>query len=204
MHEAFWPLESLCPVAKRLERHLETVRDVARILDTDHSASVVKRRLRRYLNRLEQQAPRRGRGAQTGLFVDHLAKVANSYWPGLFHTYDHPKIPRTTNSIEGFFGSSKRSVRSTSGRASTAGSKMDSCGESALQALALTRIMPKAELEQHLHDVPDTAFVIGKRHLLRLREPSRDRRSIQRRLADFLDRTLAEWDASGPHPSRGS
>ncbi|MGH8647744.1 MAG: hypothetical protein ACREUP_00350 [Burkholderiales bacterium] len=57
--------------------------------------------------------------------------------------------------------------------------------------------MPKAELEQHLNDVPDSTFVAGKRERLRIREPSRERRSIQRRLAGFLDRTLAAWHASG-------
>jgi hypothetical protein len=39
--------------------------------------------LRRYLNPLGKHAPRRGRGAQTGHFIDHLLKLANSYWPGL-------------------------------------------------------------------------------------------------------------------------
>ena len=197
VRDAFWPLESLYPVANRLERHVEIVRHVAHILDTDNSAAQVKRVLRRYLNRLQEEAPRRGRGAQTGHFVDHLVKVTDSYWPGLFHTYDHAKIPRTTNSIEGFFGSTKHSVRSTSGRTSTAGGKMESCGEFVVQAQALTRIMPRAELEPHLNAVPDTAFVAAKRQLLRIREPARQRRSIQRRLVDFLDRTLATWHASG-------
>jgi len=200
---AFWPLDSLLSVAKRLERHVEIVRHVARILDTDNSAAQVKRVLRRYFNRLQEESPRRGRGAQTGHFVDHLVKLADRYWPGLFYTYDHPEIPRTSNSIEGFFGSTKRSIRSTTGRASTAGGKMESCGELAVQAQALTRILPKAELEQQLNAVSDTAFVAGKQHLLRIREPARERRSIQRRLEPFLDRTLAQWHAAGQCPSRG-
>ena len=165
------------------------------------TAAQVKRVLRRYLNRLEGQAPRRGRGAQTGHFVDHLVKLANSYWPGLFHTYDHPEIPRTTNALEGFFGSSKRSLRSTTGRSSTAGGKMQSCGEFAIGAQALMRTLSKAELDQHLNAVPDAAFVASKQQLLRFWEPSRERRSIQRRLDVFLGRTLAEW--LGQHAVRG-
>jgi len=221
-------------VANRLERHVEIVREVARIFETGRlrlpthggggeaaqtraaksatpeapppaparpPAAQVKRVLRRYLNRLEERAPRRGRGAQTGHFVDHLVKLANSYWPGLFHAYDHPEIPRTTNAMEGFFGSSKRSLRSTTGRSSTAGGKMQSCGEFAIGAQALTRTLSKAELDQHLTAVPDAAFVASKQHLLRLGEPSRERRSIQRRLDVFLGRTLAAW--LGQHAVRG-
>lgn len=30
-------------------------------------------------------------------FRQHLQKVSRSYWPGLFHCYDHPDIPRTNN-----------------------------------------------------------------------------------------------------------
>jgi hypothetical protein len=164
-------------------------------------AAQVKRVLRRYLNRLEKQAPRRGRGAPTGHFVDHLGKLAHSYWPGLFHAYDHPEIPRTTNALEGFFGASKRSLRSTTGRASTAGGKMQSCGEVALAAQALTRTLAKVELDRHLNAVSDTAFAASKQRLRRLAEPARERRSIQRDLGAYLDRTLADW--LGENPSRG-
>lgn len=164
-------------------------------------AAQVKRVLRRYLNRLEEQAPRRGRGAQTGHFVDHLVKLAHSYWSGLFHTYDHADIPATTNALEGFFGSSKRSLRSTTGRASTAGGKMQSCGEFAIAAQCLTRTMSKVELNPHLNAVPDAAFAASKKRLLRLGEPARERRSIQRDLGAYLDRTLADW--LGENSSRG-
>lgn len=166
---------------------MEIVRHVAQILDTDNSAAQVKRVLRRYLNHLEDQAPRRGRGAHTGHFVDHLVQLSDSHWPGLFHAYEHPDIPRTSNGIEGFFGSAKHSVRSTTGRASTAGGKMESGGEFVVQAQALARIMPKAELEQHLIGVPDTHFAAGKQQLLRIREPARQRRSVQRRPQVYLD-----------------
>jgi hypothetical protein len=186
-------LEALHPVANRLERHLTVVRHVAQILDKDNTAAQVKRALRRYLNRLEQQAPRRGRGAQTGHFVDHLVRVANSYWSGLFHAYQHPHIPRTNNGIEGFFGSSKHSVRCITGRASTAGGKLESGGEIVIRAQALMQILSKTELQRHLDGVSDAAFVAGKRDLVRIREPALQRRSIQRRPEAFLERALTEW-----------
>ena len=30
----------------------------------------------------------------------HLDKVSRSYWPGLFHCYDVPGLPRTNNELE--------------------------------------------------------------------------------------------------------
>jgi hypothetical protein len=186
-------LEWVRAEANRTGRHLEIVRHVVRILDTDGPGPQVKRVLRRYLNRLEQHTPRRGRGAQTGHFVDHLLRLAKSHWPGLFHTYDHPQIPRTSNGIEGFFGSIKRSRRSTSGRASTAGGKMETCGEFVMRAETLSRTMPKAVLDGFLEAVPDAAFATGKRELLRIRAPARERRSIHRDLEAFLERALDAW-----------
>jgi hypothetical protein len=164
-------------------------------------AAQVKRVLRRYLNRLEAQAPRRGRGAPTGHFVDHLVKLAHRYWAGLFHTYDHAEIPATTNALEGVFGASKRALRATTGRASTAGGKMQSCGEFAIAAQCLTQRMAKVELDPFLIAVPDAAFATSKKHLRRLAEPARERRSIQRDLGVYLDRTLADW--LGEHSARG-
>ena len=198
------PLESLHPVANRVERHVVIIRHVAHILGMNSSGAQVKRVLRGYLNRLEEQGPRRGRGAQTGHFVDHLVQLADRYWPGLFHAYDHPEIPRTSNDIEGFFGSVKRSLRSTTGRSSTAGGKMESYAELAVKAKALTYIMPKPELERRLNAVPDGTFVAGKKQQQRIRQPARERRSIQRRLGAFLDRTLANWRQSDQDLSRGS
>jgi len=31
-------------------------------------------------------------------------KVTTSYWPGLFHCYDHADLPRTNNELEQYFG----------------------------------------------------------------------------------------------------
>jgi hypothetical protein len=213
-------------VANRLERHVEMVRDVARILETGRlrppaggegaaastpravpsataaglapgpprpPAAQVKRVLRGYLTRLETLAPRRGRGAPTGHFVDHLVKVSTSYWPGLFHTYDHPEIPRTTNALERFFGASKHAVRCTTGHASTAGGPLQTCGEVAIGVHALTATLTKTELDEQLTGVSAAAFATSKQHLRRLGEPARERRSIQRGLTAFLERTVKAW-----------
>lgn len=48
--------------------------------------------------------------------VDHFLKVTRSYWPGLFHCYDWPDLPRTNNDLEQFFGSHRYHERRATGR----------------------------------------------------------------------------------------
>lgn len=48
--------------------------------------------------------------------VAHFLKVSASYWPGLFHCYDVPGLPRTNNILEHFFGSVRYHHRRASGR----------------------------------------------------------------------------------------
>ncbi|HTD18937.1 MAG TPA: ISNCY family transposase, partial [Ktedonobacteraceae bacterium] len=45
-------------------------------------------------------------------------KVTASYWPGLFHCYDVPDLPRTNNDLEHYFGSARYSERRATGRKS--------------------------------------------------------------------------------------
>jgi hypothetical protein len=48
--------------------------------------------------------------------VDHFVKVTRSYWPGLFHCYEVPDLPRTNNDLEQCFGSHRYHERRASGR----------------------------------------------------------------------------------------
>ena len=48
--------------------------------------------------------------------VAHFLKVSASYWPGLFHCYDVPGLPRTNNDLEQYFGSARYHQRRASGR----------------------------------------------------------------------------------------
>ena len=48
--------------------------------------------------------------------VDHFLKVTASYWPGLFHCYEQPDLPRTNNELEHFFGSARYHERRATGR----------------------------------------------------------------------------------------
>jgi len=48
--------------------------------------------------------------------ITHFLKVTRSYWPGLFHCYDVPGLPRTNNDLEQFFGSVRYQERRACGR----------------------------------------------------------------------------------------
>jgi hypothetical protein len=48
--------------------------------------------------------------------VDHFLKVTASYWPGLFHCYTVPDLPRTNNDLEHFFGAARSQERRATGR----------------------------------------------------------------------------------------
>ncbi|NNJ13071.1 hypothetical protein EKD04_022350 [Chloroflexales bacterium ZM16-3] len=49
-------------------------------------------------------------------FQQHLRKVSRSYWPGLFHWYDHPDIPRTNNDMERHFRTAHSRILRTTGQ----------------------------------------------------------------------------------------
>ena len=48
--------------------------------------------------------------------VDQFQKVTASFWPGLFHCYDVPDLPRTNNELEQYFGSARYHERRATGR----------------------------------------------------------------------------------------
>lgn len=73
--------------------------------------------------------------------VDHFIKVTRSYWPGLFHTYDEPDLPRTNNALEQAFGSHRYHERRTSGRRSGSRSLVIR-GPARLPSAVLTRLQP--------------------------------------------------------------
>ena len=48
--------------------------------------------------------------------ITHFLKVTDSYWPGLFHCYNVPDLPRTNNDLEQLFGSTRHHERRCTGR----------------------------------------------------------------------------------------
>ena len=65
------------------------------------------------LRRIRRRARARGPLAPS---LRHFLKVTESYWPGLFHCYDVPDLPRTNNGLEQLFGSTRHHERRCTGR----------------------------------------------------------------------------------------
>ncbi len=69
-----------------------------------------------YTALLDEMTQRRGEAGTLGPAIDHFLQVTASYWPGLFHCYDVPNLPRTNNDLEQFFGAARYHERRTTGR----------------------------------------------------------------------------------------
>jgi hypothetical protein len=91
------------------------VHRAAQVLDNpqDMAGDEVRRRLASLLGAMSRHRRRAGdlQGA-----IGHFVKVSRSYWPGLFHCYDDPELPRTNNALEQQFGSYRWHERRITGR----------------------------------------------------------------------------------------
>lgn len=114
------------------------VHQAAHILNNDEGLNGcgVARRLRGLLGAMARHRSRTGylQGA-----VTHFLKVSRSYWPGLFHAYDVPDLPRTNNDLEHYFGSARYHERRATGR-KTASPAMVVRGSVRLVASVATRL----------------------------------------------------------------
>jgi hypothetical protein len=102
----------------------EWVHQAARILKNDGdeananananaSGPTVRRRLGGLLGAIRRHHPAAGKLAAA---MRHFLKVTKSYWPGLFHCYGVPDLPRTNNDLEHVFGSNRYHERRCTGR----------------------------------------------------------------------------------------
>lgn len=93
------------------------LRDIAYILEPVHthplSAEDVAGQLRSYLDTVQRQP----KGTPTlETFGRHLDTVSRSHWPGLFHCYEVPGLPRTNNELESHFRDTRRRLLRTTGQ----------------------------------------------------------------------------------------
>jgi len=91
------------------------VHKAAQILEnpTEAGGAEVRRRLASLLGAMSCH---QGRAGNLTSAVAHFIKVSRSYWPGLFHCYDVPDLPRTNNALEQQFGSYRWHERRITGR----------------------------------------------------------------------------------------
>jgi hypothetical protein len=112
-------------------------------------------------------------------FRRHLDKVSRSYWPGLFHCYDVPGLPRTNNELESRFRDTGRRLLRTTGQ--------QGLTQRMLQRQGAWELLPRPPTEAQLLDAvcqtpPEDLAQERQRfaeHRQRFRLQSRSLRQIQ-------------------------
>lgn len=87
----------------------------ARVLENreGQGAAAVQARLEAVLT--EMRACRSSMG-ELAVAMKHFEQVTRRYWPGLFHCYEVPGLPRTNNDLEQSFGKVRQRERRATGR----------------------------------------------------------------------------------------
>lgn len=169
------------------------IRDILWSTSPPSNGREVRKRLFNYLSAQRRRAPQRGRGAYRRRFIEHAQKVTKSYAKGLFHCYDDPRIPQTSNAIESDNGAGKMNLRRCSGRASTANGPGSSCGRAHMFAVILNRILSEEEIGNQLSEYSIEEYRKAKDILDEVRLPSSKRRSFLRKPVATLNKLLNRW-----------
>lgn len=134
--EALWPA---------IEQAYALVHQATHVLANhdQESGEVVRERYEQVLARIREQ---RASLKPLGEAIDTFLKKTESYWPGLFHCYDVPDLPRTNNELEHCFGSVRYGERRASGRRGAIAALVVRGPVRVLTALALQRqcFLPRA------------------------------------------------------------
>jgi hypothetical protein len=108
-------LSATAPLRAPVEAAYDRVFRAAALLANvaGRTGSAVKASYRGLLGAMARHAG--GAGGLSGA-LGPFRKVPRSYWPGLFHCYDVPDLPRTDNDLEQLFGAHRSHERRRSGR----------------------------------------------------------------------------------------
>jgi len=148
--------------------------------------AAVKRRLHGLLGAMTRHRAKAGALAPA---VDHFLKVSQSYWPGLFHCYNVPELPRTNNDLEQFFGAHRYHERRATGRKG-ASPALVLRGSVPLVAYAATRLRPFTG-EELAPDQTQTWQELRQRLAIR-RQQRTQRRRFRRAPAVYLAKLEAD------------
>jgi hypothetical protein len=155
--------------------------------EEQHDGAAVQRRLRGLLGAMARHQACAGTLAPA---LTHFRKVTTSYWPGLFHCYCVPDLPRTNNDLEQYFGAHRYHERRATGR-KVASPALVLRGGVRLVAGAATRIRPFAS--EALAPETVKAWQALRQHL----ETRRHQRTLRRRFrcdpASYLAKLEAEF-----------
>jgi hypothetical protein len=138
-----------------------------------------------------------GLAAATGAFIDDLIARAGRYGTHLFVCFDDPRIPATTNELEGFFGGVKGTLRRALGCGSTSNSIAHNLGADALMAYQQVR-RPDAAPSVRAPTATPADFCSARAKLNRQEAPAIRRRSMVRHFKRHVDRLRRAWLGPGP------
>ena len=117
--------------------------------------------------------------------------MSQSYWPGLFHCYDVPGLPRTNNEIESLFRDTGRQVLRITGQKGLTGRTLQRQGAWEL----LPRPATEAKLLDGLSQIPREDLAQERQrfaqHRERFRLQSRSIRQTQIQFAQLHQRWAA-------------
>ena len=108
-------LQETATLWEPLECVYSWVHTAAHILDNpaELDGAQVRRRFQGLLGAMQRW---RAKAGELEPDIVRFLKVTRSYWPGLFHCYDVPDLPRTNNDLEHLFGSHRHHERRVTGR----------------------------------------------------------------------------------------
>ena len=120
---------------------------------------------------------------QLSTVVAHFQKVTASYWPGLFHCYEVPDLPRTNNDLERRFGTLRYHERRATGRRSIPGGAV---------VRGAVRVVTVLAADQHGPGMPElrpsdpAAWQALRQHLEGRQETRRAQRRFRRDPGAYL------------------
>nr|MDO8079269.1 hypothetical protein [Candidatus Freyarchaeota archaeon] len=167
---------------ERVKRRFQHVADIARILAEGEEK---KRKGRWVAAKLRKKIELMGDDPE---FDQHVKKTTESYWEGLFYTYDHKDIPRTNNGLEQFINRLKTRVRKTTGKKSTH-SEVVRYGE----CLAMVVNITLAEAQALLPTVSYEAYKKKREEFEKLQERHRKSKRIRKNPDEALGELEQQW-----------
>jgi hypothetical protein len=168
------------------------LRDIAYILEPTTTQAMpgeqVAAQLRGYLDTVRRLPDITPACAGFGL---HLDTVSRSYWPGLFHCYDVPSLPRTNNELESRFRDTRRRLLRTTGQ--------KGLSQRTLQRHGAWELLPRPPTEAQLLDAvcqtPPADLAQERQRFAEHRQRFRmQRRSLRQTQAQF-DHLHQRWSS---------
>jgi Transposase, Mutator family len=178
-----------------LQQGAAWLRDIAYILEAvpsrPMSAEHIAGQLRGYLDTV-----RRWPNVTPTLdqFALHLDTVSRSYWPGLFHCYDVPGLPRTNNHLESHFRDTSRRLLQTTGQKGLTQRTLQRQGAWEL----LPRPSTEAKIRDALSQTPAEDLAQERQRFAAPRQRFRLQSRSLRQTQAQLDQLRQRWSALQP------